>query len=87
MLTAAITAAIAWILLQFGIKPGPYLVVVAAVVKGIIILVGVLLGAKVVRKRAKVKEAADAAGAAAPGSAGTPGTGQRTMRPVRAEHT
>jgi hypothetical protein len=58
VLTAAITGAIAWILSLFGIKPGPYLVVVAAVVKGIIILVGVLLGAKVVRKRAKVKEAA-----------------------------
>ena len=58
MLTAAITAAIAWILSLFGIKPGPYLVAVAAVVKGIIILVGVLLGAKVVRKRAKAKEAA-----------------------------
>jgi hypothetical protein len=58
VLTAAITAAIAWILSLFGIKPGPYLVAVAAVVKGIIILVGVLLGAKVVRKRAKAKEAA-----------------------------
>ena len=59
MLTAAITAAIAWILSLFGIKPGPYLVVVAGVVKGIIILVGVLLGAKVVRKRAKAKQAAE----------------------------
>ncbi len=60
MLTAAITAAIAWILSLFGIKPGPYLVIVAGVVKGIIILVGVLLGAKVVRKRAKAKHAAEA---------------------------
>jgi hypothetical protein len=57
VLTAAITAAIASILSLFGIKPGPYLVVVAAVVKGIIILVGLLLGAKVVRKRAKAKAA------------------------------
>jgi hypothetical protein len=56
VLTAAITAAIAWILSLFGIKPGPYLVVVAAVVKGIIILVGVLLGAKAV-KRMKAKQA------------------------------
>ena len=61
MLTAAITAAIAWILSLFGIKPGPYLVVVAAVVKGIIILVGLLLGAKVVRKRAKAKAAEQSA--------------------------
>jgi hypothetical protein len=59
VLTAAITAAIAWILSLFGIKPGPYLVVVAGVVKVIIILVGLLLGAKVVRKRAKAKETAE----------------------------
>lgn len=72
MLTAAITGAIAWILSQFGIEPGPYLVVVAAVVKGIIILVGVLLGAKAVQKRMKKKAAAgekpaDASGPEAPG--------------------
>ena len=66
MLTAAITAAIAWILSLFGIKPGPYLVVVAAVVKGIIILVGLLLGAKVVRNRVKAKEAPPPAPAPAP---------------------
>jgi hypothetical protein len=59
VLTAALTAAIASILSLFGIKPGPYLVVVAAVVKGMIILVGLLLGAKVVRKRAKAKAAAE----------------------------
>jgi hypothetical protein len=59
VLTAAITAAIAWILSLFGIKPGPYLVAVAAVVKGIIVLVGLLLGAKAVR-RMKAKQAAQA---------------------------
>ena len=54
MLTAAITAAIGWILFQFGIKPGPYLGLVALGVKIIIVLVGVLLGAKVIKKaRAK----------------------------------
>jgi hypothetical protein len=65
VLTAAITAAIGWILSQFGIKPGPYLVVVAGGVKVIIILVGVLLGAKAVQKRVKAKEAKEA-GAASP---------------------
>jgi hypothetical protein len=68
VLTAAITAAIGWILLQFGIKPGPYLVVVAGVVKGIIILAGVLLGAKAVQKRVKAKEAKEAKEAAAAAS-------------------
>ncbi len=63
MLTAAITGAIAWILSLFGIKPGPYLVGVAAVVKVIIVLVGVLLGAKAM-KRVKAKQAAGPAPAA-----------------------
>jgi hypothetical protein len=58
VLTAAITGAIAWILSLFGIKPGPYLVGVAVVVKVIIVLCGVLLGAKAVQKRVKAKEAA-----------------------------
>ena len=58
MLTAAITAAIAWVLSLFGIKPGPYLVAVAAVVKVIIILLGLTLGAKAVQRRVKQKQAA-----------------------------
>jgi hypothetical protein len=81
VLTAAITGAIAWILSQFGIAPGPYLVVVAAVVKGIIILVGVLLGAKVVKKRVQAKQAA-----------GQPpvdpaSSGQGASAPDRTKHT
>jgi hypothetical protein len=63
VLTAAITGAIAWILSLFGIKPGPYLVVVAGVVKVIIVLCGVLLGAKAMKKRKQAKEAREAASA------------------------
>jgi hypothetical protein len=49
--TAAITAAIAAILSLFGIKPGPYLVVVAIVVKVIIVCLGLFFGIKLSRKR------------------------------------
>ena len=56
MLTAAITAATGWILSQFGIAPGPYLFAVAAVVKILLVLGGVLLGAKVVRKARKQQD-------------------------------
>ena len=51
MLTAAITAAVAAVLALFGIKPGPYLVVVAVVVKGLIVAAGVLLGWKLTKRR------------------------------------
>ena len=54
MLTAAITAAIAAILNFFGIEPGPYLVGVAIGVKIVIVAAGVLLGARVVKKRARL---------------------------------
>jgi hypothetical protein len=53
VITAAVTAAIAAILGFFGIKPGPYLVVVAIVVKGLIIAAGVLFGARWMQRRRK----------------------------------
>jgi len=55
MLTAGITAAVAGVLSLFGIKPGPYLVGVAIGVKLTIIAVGLLVGARVMRKRAAAK--------------------------------
>jgi hypothetical protein len=58
MITAAITAAVAAVLALFGIKPGPYLIVVAAVVKGVIILGAVLLGRKLLKTREGEKPAA-----------------------------
>jgi hypothetical protein len=53
MITAAITAAVAAVLALFGVKPGPYLVVVAAVVKGLIVLGGILLARRVMKAREK----------------------------------
>jgi hypothetical protein len=53
MITAAITAAVAAVLALFGVKPGPYLVVVAAVVKGLLVLGGILLARKVMKARDK----------------------------------
>jgi len=53
VLTAAITAAVATIMGFFGIKPGPYLVVVAIVVKGLIVAAGVLFGARWLQRRRK----------------------------------
>jgi hypothetical protein len=50
VITAAITAAVAAILAVFGIKPGAYLVVVAGVVKGILVLGAVLLASRVARR-------------------------------------
>ena len=52
---AAITAIVAAVLSLFGIKPGPYLVGVAIVVKVIVVGVGVILGARVMRRRAAAK--------------------------------
>ena len=57
MFTAAITAAVAAILNLFGIKPGPYLVVVAIVVKAAFIVVGVIATQRLLRKRAQVPAA------------------------------
>ena len=51
MLTAAITAAVAFVLNLFGIEPGPYLVGVAIGVKITIVVLGVLLGARWARRR------------------------------------
>jgi hypothetical protein len=51
VITAAITGAVAAVLALFGIKPGPYLAVVAVVVKGLIILGGVLITRRVMKKR------------------------------------
>jgi len=55
MLTAGITAAVACVLSLFGVKPGPYLVGVAIGVKLTIVAVGLLVGARVMRKRAAAK--------------------------------
>lgn len=55
MLTAGITAAVAGVLSLFGVKPGPYLVGVAIAVKLVIVGVGLLVGARLMRKRAAAK--------------------------------
>jgi hypothetical protein len=55
MLTAGITAAVAGVLSLFGIKPGPYLVGVAIGVKLTIVAIGLLVGARLMRKRAAAK--------------------------------
>jgi|GEM_PF-2893838 len=52
MITAGITAAIAGLLSLLGIKPGAYLVGVAIGVKILVVGVGVVLGARVMRRRA-----------------------------------
>jgi len=51
VITAAITAAVAAVLGLFGVKPGPYLVAVAAGVKLVIVGVGLVFGARWVRHR------------------------------------
>jgi hypothetical protein len=56
MITAAITAAVAAILGLFGIKPGPYLVGVAIVVKVIIVGLTLIFGARWAQRRAARKE-------------------------------
>jgi len=55
MLTAAITAGIAGLLSLFGVKPGSYLVGVAIGVKVVLVAIGVVFGARFVRRRAKVE--------------------------------
>jgi hypothetical protein len=57
VITAGITAAIAAILGVFGIKPGPYLVLVAGGVKLTIVVVGLVFGARWARRRAQKKAA------------------------------
>jgi len=51
MLTAGITAAVAGLLSLFGIKPGPYLVGVAIVVKIIVVAVSLTFGARWWRRK------------------------------------
>jgi hypothetical protein len=62
MITAPVTAAIAAVLALFGIRPGPYLVVVALVVKVLVVLGGVLLASRLARRARRGKEAAAAGG-------------------------
>jgi hypothetical protein len=50
VITAAITGAVAAVLALFGIRPGPYLVVVAVVVKAIIVLAGLLLARRLIHR-------------------------------------
>ena len=69
MLTAGITAAVAGVLSLLGIKPGPYLVGVAIGVKLTIVGVGLLIGARVMRKRAAAKAQAETQAQAADKSA------------------
>lgn len=57
MITAAITAAVGAILSLFGVKPGKYLIGVAVVVKGIIVVLGLLAASRVAR-RLREKQAA-----------------------------
>jgi hypothetical protein len=56
VITAAITGAIAAVLALFGIKPGPYLAVVAVVVKVLVVLAGMLIARRVLRRREKPEE-------------------------------
>lgn len=72
MITAAITAAVGAILNLFGIPPGPYLAGVAIVVKVILVLLGMLLAAKVARKRKLTQAAEQAKAAPAPSPAPAP---------------
>jgi hypothetical protein len=72
MITAAITAAIGGVLAFFGVKPGPYLVGVAAAVKVLIVVTTLVFGTRWVRRR-------DAAAAAAKSAAkGATKTGKET---------
>jgi hypothetical protein len=74
VITAGVTAAVAAILSLFGIKPGPYLVVVAVVVKAIVVLLGVVFGMKLARRRraAAAASAPSAEPAKAPVDPSTP---------------
>jgi hypothetical protein len=56
VITAAITGAVAGVLALFGIKPGPYLAIVAVVVKGLIIVAGVLITRRVMKKRERAPD-------------------------------
>ena len=58
MITAGITAAVAGLLSLVGVKPGPYLVGVAIGVKLCVVGLGLLVGSRVMRKRAAAKAAA-----------------------------
>jgi len=51
MITAGITAAVAGILGLFGVKPGPYLIVVAGVVKVGVVGAGLVFGKRWIKKR------------------------------------
>jgi hypothetical protein len=73
VITAAITGAVAAVLALFGIPPGPYLVVVAVVVKAIIVLAGLLLARRLIhRGRSKEADRARAAGQLPPAPASAP---------------
>lgn len=63
MITAGITAAVAGVLSLFGIAPGPYLVGVAIAVKITVVVTGVGLGTRLVRRRAAAKLAEKSAAA------------------------
>ncbi len=51
MLTAALTAAIAAVMSFFGVKPGPYLVVVAVVLKLLIVALGLFIAWRLGHKK------------------------------------
>lgn len=72
MITAAITAAVAFILDLFGIPPGPYLAGVAIVVKILLVLGGMLLAAKIARRRKAAAALAKPAPEAAPDTTAAP---------------
>ncbi len=61
MITAGITAAVGGLLSLFGIAPGPYLVGVAIVVKITVVIAGIGVGARLVKRRAAAKLADKAA--------------------------
>ena len=60
MITAAITAAIVWVLNIFGIPPGPYIAGIAIGVKIALVSIIAFIGWRVVRKR-RAAESATAA--------------------------
>ena len=61
MITAAVTAAVGGFLSLFGIKPGPYLVGVAVVVKVGVVAAGVMWGGRAMRRRSLLKRDSESA--------------------------
>jgi hypothetical protein len=70
MITAGITATVAAILSLFGVKPGAYLVGVAIGVKVTLVAVGLVVGARIMRRRAAAQVSPPAEASTATASEG-----------------